>query len=159
MDVLSVIASVVGILDATAKLIGFVKDVRAAKKELWGFHVEMEIVLHVLRALNTSVVENPETFRATSKALRDEQRILAEFNSFLVSLKEKLVAKPGRRLLWPLDKSDIKQDVERIQRYKAILICALQNDSMFVCRFFFSGLPVLQSLDLCCSFPVAETIR
>lgn len=137
MDVVGAIGSIVQILDATAKLIDYVKDVRTAEKQILSIQTEIEVIRYILYALNTSVDENPNTFHVTLTALGAEDGILYEFQLFLVSFKEKLVAKPGRKLLWPFDKCRIKQDLAKIQRYKIILICALLNDSMFVCHFFF----------------------
>ncbi|OAF61513.1 hypothetical protein VC83_01953 [Pseudogymnoascus destructans] len=130
MDAVGAIGSIVQILDATAKLIDYLKDVRAAEKQILSFQAEIEVIRYILCALNTSVDENPKIFHVTLTVIGAEDGILYEFNSFLVSFKGKLVAKPGRKLLWPFDKSRIKQDLEKIQRYKTILICALLNDSI-----------------------------
>jgi hypothetical protein len=137
MEAVGAIGSIVQIIDATAKLINYAKDVHAAEKQIFSVQTEIEVIRHILCALNTSVDESPKTFHLTLTVLSAEDGVLFEFYTFLLSFKEKLVAKPGRKLLWPFDKSRIKQDLEKIQRYKTILVCALLNDSMYVCPYFF----------------------
>ncbi|OBT64762.1 hypothetical protein VE03_06549 [Pseudogymnoascus sp. 23342-1-I1] len=144
MEALGAIGSVVQLLDATAKLIDYVKDVRAAERQILSVQTEIEIIRYILYALNTSVDEDPKTFHVTLTILGAEDGVLFEFYAFLVSFKEKLVAKPGRKLLWPFDKSRIKQDLERIQRYKTILICALLNDSILLTRKIKDGVDIIK---------------
>lgn len=141
MEAISALASILQIIDATSKLINYLKDVRAAEKQISTVQAEIEVIHHVLVALKTSVVENPKTFHMTLTVLNAKDGILFEISSFITDFKEKLEAKPGgklgRKISWPFDKSRFQQDLERIQRYKTILICALHNDSMFVCHIFF----------------------
>ncbi|ELR04453.1 hypothetical protein GMDG_06766 [Pseudogymnoascus destructans 20631-21] len=144
MDAVGAIGSIVQILDATAKLIDYLKDVRAAEKQILSFQAEIEVIRYILCALNTSVDENPKIFHVTLTVIGAEDGILYEFNSFLVSFKGKLVAKPGRKLLWPFDKSRIKQDLEKIQRYKTILICALLNDSILLTKEIKDGVDIIK---------------
>lgn len=137
MEAVGGIASIIQILDATAKLINYVKDVRGAEKQVTAVQAEIEVIRYVLNALKVSVDGDPETFRVTSTILGANDGILDELFSFALSFKEKLEAKPGRKLLWPFNKYYIQQDLEKIQGYKTVLVCALLNDSMSVCHFFF----------------------
>lgn len=136
MEAVGGIASIIQVLDATAKLINYVKDVRGAEKQITTVQAEIEVIRHVLNALKISVDENPETFHVTSTILGANDGILDEFSSFIICFKEKLEAKPGRKLLWPFNKSHILQDLEKIQRYKTVLVCALLNDSLSVYHLF-----------------------
>jgi hypothetical protein len=138
MEAVGAIASIIQILDSTVKLINIVKDIRSAERQISSVQSEIEAIRHILLALSTSVEQNPKTFHATLSVLTVESRILAEFYSFFLSFKERLEAKPGRKLLWPFDKPSIQRDLETIQRYKTILTLALLNDSMFVNSFLFS---------------------
>ncbi|KFY42331.1 hypothetical protein V494_02458 [Pseudogymnoascus sp. VKM F-4513 (FW-928)] len=144
MEAVGAIGSIVQIIDATAKLIEYVKDVCAAEKEILSVQTEIEVIRYILYALNTSVDEDPEIFHVTLTVLSAEDGVLYEFYSFLVSFKEKLVAKPGRKLLWPFDKHRIKQDLEKIQRYKTILICALLNDSILLTKKIKDGVDTIK---------------
>lgn len=137
MEAVGALASILQIIDATAKLINYLKDVRAAKKQISTVQSEIEVIRHVLVALKTSADENPETFHVTLTVLDAKDGILFEFSTFIDDFKKKLEAILGKPFLWPHEKSRIQQDLERIQRYKTILICALLNDSTFVCHFFF----------------------
>lgn len=151
MEVVGALASIVQLLDATAKLIDYLKDVRTAEKQISTVRTEIEVIRNVLLALERSAEENPKTFHGTLTVLNAKDGILFEISSFITDFKEKLEAKPGRKLgrkiSWPFDKSRFQQDLKRIQRYKTILICALLNDSMFVCHFFF-GPAALQVITL-----------
>lgn len=154
MEAVGAITSILQILDATVKLIDYVKDVRSAEKQILSVQTEIEVIRYILYALNASVDEDPKTFHVTLTVLGAEDGVLFEFYTFLNNFKEKLVAKPGRKILWPFDKPRIKQDLEKLQRYKTVLICALLNDSMFVCDFFL-GRAVSSITTLPISFPVA----
>ncbi|KFY15835.1 hypothetical protein V492_01728 [Pseudogymnoascus sp. VKM F-4246] len=130
--------------NATAKLIDYVKDVYAAEKQILSVQAEIDVIRYILYALNTSVGEDPKIFHVTLAVLSAEDGVLHEFYTFLVSFKEKLVAKPGRKLLWPFDKHRIKQDLEKIQRYKTILICALLNDSILLTKKIKDGVDTIK---------------
>ncbi|KFZ02901.1 hypothetical protein V502_11411 [Pseudogymnoascus sp. VKM F-4520 (FW-2644)] len=148
MEAVGALASIVQLVDATAKLINYLKDVRAAEKQISTVQSEIEIIHNVLVALQTSVDENPKTFHVTLTALNAKDGILFEISSFITDFKEKLEAKPGRKLgrkiSWPFDKSRFQQDLERIQRYKTILICALLNDSIILMAKILDGVDTIK---------------
>ena len=137
-DPLSISASIVALLQITATVIGYVTDVSGANADCARIRDEMTAIHPVLKALKEKVDEavaqgTDDSFK-TLKALGDP---LDKFKKTMDSLEAKLEDHKGWRrvgdaLVWPFRKSDVKEILDSIERYKGIFSLAMQNDHVYV---------------------------
>ena len=138
-EVVGIVSSILAILEASKKIVGFLDDAKHASVERNRLHIEILSAVTWLGALKTKVEESkaggPELSTLESLAMPDG--LLVEMQKLLDSIARKLNLTDGHRslkgaLIWPFDKKEIQEMISTVQRYNSCFVLALQNDSMFV---------------------------
>ena len=137
-DPLSVTASIVALLEFSAKVIGYLNDVKNGSEDRGRILSEIASVNCMLYSLQEKAHEDKhnDTWSSTFNSLNVPKGPLDQIRTALESLSRKLappstsVKKIRKTMTWPFQKGEIKEILERIERAKALLSLARQNDHM-----------------------------
>lgn len=137
MDPLSVTASIITVIDLTAKVISFLNGIKDASKERARCAIEASNVFNLLTNLKYRLEEaTPEDPWTTAvRALGTENGPLDQFKGTLEELISKLTLgtgfkKTGRAIVWKLDKAEVNDIISRIERLKSLIQIALEMDHL-----------------------------
>ena len=138
-DPLSITASIVAVLQITATVTKYLKDVRGGSEDRIRLRDEMRSTVCLLEMLKDRV-DDPDTrdiYFNEVGLLNAPNGPLIQLRKTLELLVEKLV--PGSRiqqiakaLKWPFDKTEINEILGTIERLKSLFSLAMQNDHMYV---------------------------
>ncbi|KAH0551049.1 hypothetical protein GP486_007597 [Trichoglossum hirsutum] len=130
-------ASIVQLIDGTAKVIKYLNDVKDAPKDRARLAREATSLLAILTDLRYKVEEaNPtDPWFTGVLSLGVEGGPLDQFNEALEELTRKLkpekgIKKLSKTLLWTLDKIEIDRAFTKIERLKTLVSLALQDDHL-----------------------------
>lgn len=137
MDVLSAAASVIAVIQLTGSIVeicgGYISKVKNAKEDILHLQREVGALSGVLMMLNELLKGPDGTALTTSQSLFVH---ISKCSSSLAKLKGKIepsVRKWGfQALKWPLQKSEFKDIINDIERYKTLFSLALQVDQTYV---------------------------
>ena len=137
-DPLSVTASIVGLIDFSAKVIGYLNDVKNASADRAKVLSEIASVNCMLCSLQKKADEDKynDAWSSTFQSLNLPKGPLDQIRTALESLSTKLappstsLRRVRKAITWSFQKGEIKEIIERIERAKALLGLALQNDHM-----------------------------
>jgi hypothetical protein len=138
MDPLSITASIIAVLQVTKEVISYLKETKAAPKELTKVYEEAKNLVILLYELKDSVREQNSRepwLRATSGlAVRDGP--LDQCKKALEALVSKTTGhglrKIGQVLAWKFTKEEVMALLSQIERIKSLVQIALEMDHMFV---------------------------
>ena len=138
MDPLSVTASIVALLEFSAKVIGYLNDVKNGSEDRGNVLSEIASVNCMLYSLQEKAHEHKQNdaWSSTFQSLDVSKGPLDQIRTALESLSSKLapsstsLKKVRKAITWPFQKGEIKEILERIERAKALLNLARQNDHM-----------------------------
>lgn len=137
MDGLSVAASVIAALQLTAKVIGYLKDVKDCPKECQQCLTEVSNLQELLRDLLTHLIQATagDSWYTAVKKLDFENGPIAQYTQALQELLSRVDAQEGlqnvkQRLLWKFSKAEVANILERIERLKSLIDIALQMDHL-----------------------------
>ncbi|RMJ16034.1 hypothetical protein CDV36_004270 [Fusarium kuroshium] len=140
MDPASVVgltASIIQLIETTAKVIGYVNNVKDAPAERAQFARHASSLLALLTDLRYRVEEAGPASDSWFVALRGlgaEGGPLDQLHDQMERLATRLepstgrFKKMGKALIWALDKKDIDETLAQIERVKTLIMLALQND-------------------------------
>lgn len=152
MDPVSVIASIIAILQATASVVQYINDVKDSRQERISLRNEISSASWPLHMLHDRIVQEQKRLDADDDGA-DESWLssvlilgtaggpLEQFKIVLDELERK-IAPPGRKgkgktmqtlgkmLTWPFQKDDIERYLRMIERQKSTFYLALQNDNL-----------------------------
>jgi len=139
MDPLSIVASVVAVLQLSAKVVGYLNDVQAASKERAKCAIEVANLTSLLTILRYRL-EEADLSVPWYSAVRDlgvENGPLDQFKQALEELKSGMtecgkLTRLGNALVWKFRKEEIASILSRIERLKTLAQVALQNDHLSV---------------------------
>ena len=137
-DPLSVTASIVALLEFSAKVIGYLNDVKNGSEDRGTVLSEIASVNCMLYSLQERAHEDEQNnaWSSTFQSLDVPKGPLDQIRTALESLSKKLappstsLKKVRKAMTWPFQKGEIKEILERIERAKALLNLARQNDHM-----------------------------
>ena len=137
-DPLSVTASIVALLEFSAKVIVYLSDVKNGSEDRGKVLSEVASVNCMLYSLQEKAHEDKQNdaWSSTFQSLDVPTGPLDEIRTALESLSKKLappstsLKKVRKAMTWPFQKGEIKEILERIERAKALLNLARQNDHM-----------------------------
>ncbi len=146
-EVLGVASSVTALIGNIVTFTKYVKDVKDAPEEITQFSKELahlEIYLTALRGLiQHSTEEDPwlKTLKQLFAPPVDApgaapDGLFKELEELLDGLKEKVNNDPPqwkmvkKRLLWTLTKTSVEDDLKKTERFKTLVMSALQLDVM-----------------------------
>ena len=135
MDPLSVSASVVALLQLSSTVINYLSDVKGGPKELQRIRLEISSVLSLLITLqNQAEQATPsDACSSTLRSLNVPNGPFQQFHSALERLASKLAPveswkKVGKAFKWPLEKEEMRDILNTIERLKTFFSLARQND-------------------------------
>jgi len=136
MDPLSIIASVITVLDLCGKVIGYIATAKGATKDRSRLKAEILSCQSLLEALKdeTEDSDGSDDWANIIKTLEGAGaplNVLEETLGLLV-LKlgpKKNLQKVVKVLMWPFEEKDVSKVLEVIERQKSSLIVALENNN------------------------------
>jgi hypothetical protein len=137
MDPLSVIASIIAVLQLSNKVLGYLNDVKDASKDQAKCAVEAANVHSLLTNLRFCLEDATAdaTWYTAVRALGDENGPLDQFKQALEALQTHMtnggrLQQAGKALVWKFKKEEIAGILVRIERLKTIVGIALQMDHL-----------------------------
>lgn len=137
MDPLSVTASIIAILQLSAKVLGYLNDVKDASKDRMQCAVETSNLYNLLFNLRVHLEEGSpdEPWYTAVRALDVENGPLDQFKQALEILQTKMtdggrLKKARKALLWTFKKEEIASILSRMERLKTLIKIALQMDDL-----------------------------
>jgi hypothetical protein len=135
MDLMSMTASIITILDLTTTLTGYINDVRRATREQAKVALEASNLYSLLTNNRFRVEESPsdDPWFAQVKLLGRESGPLDQFKDVLEKMVEQISSSRKRdqvksALTWKFTKSDVDKALQRMERLKSLIQCALTED-------------------------------
>lgn len=136
-DPLSITASIVAVLQMTATVTQYLKDIKGGSEDRTRLRDEIRSTICLLEMLKDRLedVDIRDTWLDTLRWLDVPKGPLVQFREALELLVKKL-APPGRMrqtaqtLKWPFDKAGVNEVLGRIERLKSLFSLAIQNDYM-----------------------------
>ncbi|KIW35343.1 uncharacterized protein PV07_02044 [Cladophialophora immunda] len=129
------LASIIQLIDATAKAVKYLNDVKNAPKERARLAREATNLLALLTDLRYRVEDAKSTdpWFAGVRSLGVKGGPLEQFDEAITALTRKLnpekgVKKAGKSLLWTLNKKEIDRIFDEIERLKTLVSLSLQGD-------------------------------
>lgn len=130
-------ASIIQIITATLQTIQFLNDVKDAPKDRAKLVKEAANLLALLTSLQYRMEEaNPkDAWYGRLLSLGGDGGPLDQYKQAMENLAERLEPKSGikdlqKRLNWTFDKKHIKETLDEIERLKALISLALQEDNL-----------------------------
>ncbi|KAF2257612.1 hypothetical protein CC78DRAFT_482883 [Lojkania enalia] len=137
MDPLSVTASIIAILQLSAKVLEYLNDVKDASKDRTQCALEISNLYNLLFSLRAQVEEGDATneWYTALQALAVENGPLDQFKQALETLQARItdggrLKKAGDILMWKFKKEEIASILGRIERLKTLVELALQRDHL-----------------------------
>lgn len=140
MDPLSITASILALISTTRKVIGYMSDVKDTSKEKLALTEEFKNLLDLFLRLNNLAEEAKKNqdlpWFDGVRMLGGEKGPLELFKKALDVLANKLkssssaIKGAARSLLWTLDKAEIANTLERMERLKSHIHMALDGDHL-----------------------------
>lgn len=136
MDPLSITASITALLGLTSTVITYLNDVRGASEDRGRILSEIASVNSIIFILQDLADQQNDTWSSTFQSLNLPNGPLDQFRMALERLASKLapsatpLKKLGNAMAWPFQKGEIKEILGSIERQKALLTLARQNDHM-----------------------------
>ncbi|KAK7177829.1 hypothetical protein PSPO01_16121, partial [Paraphaeosphaeria sporulosa] len=137
MDPLSVTASIIAILQLSAKVLVYISDVRDAPKERSHCEAEISNLSALLRDLRDHVQTGDlsQLWYTAVAELAAPKGPLDQFKQALEALQDKItdggrLKRVGEALLWKFKKEEIVSILDRIERLKTLVEVALQMDHL-----------------------------
>jgi hypothetical protein len=135
MDPMSITASIIAILQLTTTLTGYINDVRCATREQAKVAVEASNLYSLLTNLRFLVEEarSSDPWFSQVKLLGVENGPLDQFKDCLEKMVEQIPSTRKRDqtksvLTWKFTRSEVENTLQRIERLKSLIQCALTED-------------------------------
>lgn len=137
MDGVSAAASIFAILQATAEVIAYLKDVKDAPKDCKRCQAEASSLHNLLNSLlfHINKEANDQAWFTNVRALTVENGPLDQYKQALEQLVSKVemdgrAQRMKKRLTWKFTKGEVDGILKRIERVKSLVVIALGTDSL-----------------------------
>lgn len=138
MDPVSLAASITALLQLTSSVIQYLNGVRGASEDRGRILSELASVNSVLFILQDQAdqAKHGDQWSSTLQSLNVSKGPLDQLRSALEVLAFKLappatsIKKLGKAIVWPFQKEEVREVLGSIERQKALLTLARQNDHM-----------------------------
>ena len=138
MDPLSVSASITALLQLASTVIQYLNGVKGASEDRRRILSELANVTGILYVLQDQAdqAKQDHQWSSTLQSLNLPEGPLGQFRSALERLSSKLappttsLKRLGKAIVWPFQKEEIREILDSIERQKALLNLARQNDHM-----------------------------
>lgn len=139
MDPLSISASITALLQLTSTVIEYLNGVKGAPEDRRRILSEIVSVNGILFSLQDQAdhAKQGDPWSSTFQSLNVPEGPLDQFRRALERLSSKLappatgLKKLGKAIIWPFQKEEVKAILGTIERQKALLNLARQNDHMY----------------------------
>ncbi|KAH0556173.1 hypothetical protein GP486_005895 [Trichoglossum hirsutum] len=135
LTVVGFVASVIQLINATTRTILYINDVKDASKDRAKLAREVTSLLALLTDLRyrAEAAKSTDPWFANVRSLGEKGGPLEQFEEAIDDLERKLKPdnswkKFGKPFLWTFDKNEINRIITKIERLKASISLALQND-------------------------------
>jgi hypothetical protein len=133
MDPLSTTASVIAILQLSAKVVQYITTAIGATKDRKRLRDEVRACSNILQQLKDEADDSEEgkAWSETIKLLEGPNAPLHRLHMALDVIRIKLLSKDGimKSLKWPFQDKEVHKFIEAIEREKSLLSLALENNS------------------------------
>ena len=134
----SLSASITALLELTSSVIQYLNRVRGASEDRGKILSELASVNSILFILldHADQAKHGDQWASTLQSLNLSKGPLEQFRDTLERLSAKLappatsLKKLGKAIVWPFQKEEVQELLESIERQKALLTLARQNDHM-----------------------------
>lgn len=137
MDPLSATASIIAVLQLSAKVLAYLNDVKEASKDRVQCTIETSNLYNLLLNLRFRLEEgsSAEPWYTAVRALAAENGPLDQFKQVLETLQIKMtdggrLKKAGGALMWKFKKEEIASILGRMERLKTLVEIALEMDHL-----------------------------
>lgn len=136
MDPLSVTASIIAVLQLSAKVLEYLNGVKDASKDRAKCAIEASNVHSLLMNLRFRLEESTDaSWNTAVRALGVENGPLDQFKQALEALQTHMtnggrLQQAGKALVWKLKRAEMDSILLRIERLKTLVGIALQMDSL-----------------------------
>jgi hypothetical protein len=137
MDPLSATASIIAILQLSAKVLSYLNDVKGASKDRAQCAIEASNLHSLLLNLRFRLEESGanQPWYTAVRALAVENGPLDQFKQALEMMYDKMTGgsrleKAGEALIWKFKKAEIESVLARMERLKSLIEIALQMDHL-----------------------------
>lgn len=137
MEPLSVTASIVAVLQLSAKVLSYLNDVNDASKDRAQCAIEASNIHSLLLNLRFRLEggDASQPWYVAVRALAVENGPLDQFKQALETLQAKMtdggrLKKAGEALIWKFKKEEIASTLARMERLKTLIEIALQMDHL-----------------------------
>lgn len=127
-------ASIIQLIDVTAKAVKYLNDVKDAPKDRQRLALEVTSLLALLTNLRYQMeeAEATDTWFRCLRSLGEKYGLLDQFSGAMEALVKKLKPEGGmqrysRALSWTLEKKEIMDILNKIERLKSTITIALQE--------------------------------
>lgn len=146
-ETLGVVSGIIAVADLTYKVLGYLKSVRDAGKDIQDYNREAPNFAELLTSLAVHVAQsggqNGDPWFESVQIL--QRGPMQHYQAAVETFKEKVAPGTGlhgrltQRLTWKFVKDDAKEILEKMERLKGLIMIALQKDHLQV----FQGSPAL----------------
>jgi hypothetical protein len=137
MDPLSVTASIIAVLQLSAKVLAYLNDVKDASKDRAQCEIETSNLYSLLVNLRCRLEESSasQPWYTAVRALAVENGPLDQFKQALEALQAKMIdggrlKKAGEALMWKFRKEEVASILARMERLKGLVGIALKMDHL-----------------------------
>ncbi len=135
MDPLSISATIVALVQLTGTVIEYLHGVKGASKDRQNILSELSSISGMLFVLQDHADQQGDSWSLTLKSLNCSGGPPVQLRTSLEILIPKLapvkgLKKVGKAFAWPFQNEEIKEILSTIERQKAVLTLAPQNDQI-----------------------------
>lgn len=137
-ETLGVVSGIIAVADLTYRVLGYLKSIHDAGKNIQDYHREAPIFAELLTSLAAHVAqsggENSDPWFESVQTL--QRGPMQQYQRAVETFKEKVAPGAGlfekhtQRLTWKFVKDDVKEILEKMERLKSLIVIALQKDHL-----------------------------
>ncbi|KAK4448990.1 ankyrin repeat-containing domain protein [Podospora aff. communis PSN243] len=133
-DPLGAAASIITLVEACGKIVGYIRAVRNGPGERARLLMEVLSTKAILEALHTTSDTIPSLIQGPLDALQTTLVSLQNDLAVASNATAKTLRSRAKGLVWPFTKHEVEEQLRTLDRYKLLLTLALDNDHIALSR-------------------------
>jgi hypothetical protein len=137
---IGLVASVAQLIDLTIKVVQYANSVKNASKIQAKLAVEASSLLSLLTSLRYDLEQmktEGDPWFAAIRSIVAHDGPLDQFSAMMAELAARLEPRTGlkqtaSKVLWPLEKKEVEDILQRIERIKSMIALAYERDNLYV---------------------------
>lgn len=137
-ETLGVVSGIIAVADLTYRVLGYLKSIHDAGKNIQDYNREAPIFAELLTSLAAHVAQSGgENGNPWFESVQTLQRgPMQQYQSAVKTFKDQVTPGTGlcekytQRLTWKFVKDDVKEILEKMERLKSLIVIALQKDQL-----------------------------